>query len=66
MSRHASYICVPDMTLVREGDCPRIRLHTPAPSGYLAWHEWAEKKSRRHHQVVCPGCGLLAIWKRKP
>ena len=45
--------------------CPRERLHTKAPSSYLAWHEWAEKKGRRHYQVRCPGCGLYAIWKRK-
>lgn len=36
------------------------------PTGYLAWHAWAERKSRRHYQVKCPKCGLLHIWKRKP
>lgn len=36
--------------------------HTPAPSGYAAWHEWAERKSRTHEQHQCPGCGLWQIW----
>lgn len=42
--------------------------HAPAPSGYLAWHEWAEKKSRTHRQIRCACCGLWTIWipkKRK-
>jgi hypothetical protein len=47
-------------------ECPRARLHTECPAGYVAWHLWAERKSRRHYQVRCPGCGLFAIWKRKP
>lgn len=42
------------------------RAHTPQPEGYLAWHEWAEKKSRRHYQVRCPHCGLYKVWRRKP
>lgn len=49
-----------------EAPCPRARLHTPAPEGYIAWDKWAAKKSRRHYQVRCPGCGLFFIWKRKP
>jgi len=40
--------------------------HTKCPQGYLQWHDWAERKSRRHKQVRCPGCGLYAIWVRKP
>lgn len=55
---------IPPLSLAAE--CPRVRLHTKCPSGYLAWHEWADKKSRRHYQVRCPGCGLFTIWKRKP
>ena len=39
--------------------------HTPAPSGYVAWHEWAARKARTHEQHRCPGCGLLNIWKPK-
>lgn len=45
--------------------CPKEHLHTKDPEGYLQWHEWAEKKSARHYQVQCPGCGRYAIWKRK-
>lgn len=44
------------------GEC---KPHTPAPAGYLAWHEWAEKKSRTHQQGRCPGCGLFLIWQPK-
>ena len=46
--------------------CPERSKHTPSPAGYLAWHEWADRKSRRHYQVRCPGCGLFAVWRRKP
>lgn len=45
--------------------CPDIRKHTKCPAGYVAWHDWAEKKAVRHRQVQCPTCGLFAIWKRK-
>lgn len=41
------------------------RQHTPCPDGYIAWHEWAERKSRRHYQVRCDECGLFAIWRRR-
>jgi len=46
-------------------ECPKQKLHTKGPVMYVKWHEWAEKKSRRHYQVQCPGCGRYAIWKRK-
>ncbi len=46
--------------------CPRKHLHTRCPEGYCEWHEWAEKKGRRHYVIRCPGCELWAIWKRKP
>jgi hypothetical protein len=39
--------------------------HTPAPTDYLAWHAWAERKLLTHDQFQCPGCGLWKIWKRK-
>lgn len=42
--------------------CPRADLHTPAPFGYLAWHEWAEAMSHTHEQHPCAGCDLLFIW----
>ena len=44
-----------EQTIYKPGD--------PAPTGYLAWHEWAEKKARTHRQTRCPGCGLYKIWK---
>jgi hypothetical protein len=47
-------------------DCPdAARRHTPSPTGYIAWHEWAEKKARTHVQRRCPSCGFLAVWVRK-
>ena len=46
--------------------CPKRHRHTRCPDGYVAWHWWAERKSVRHEAVRCPGCGLFAIWKRKP
>jgi hypothetical protein len=45
--------------------CPDLRKHTKAPSGYVAWHEWAEKKAETHTQQECPTCGRLVIWKPK-
>lgn len=38
--------------------------HTPCPTGYVAWHEWAEKMSKTHHQERCSNCGLWAIWTK--
>lgn len=46
-------------------NCPNKKNHTPCPDGYVAWHEWAKKKSKHHYQVACKGCGRLTIWKRK-
>ena len=43
--------------------CPRQELHTPAPSGYLQWHAWAQRMSKTHRQERCPGCDLYAIWR---
>lgn len=41
---------------------PACAKHTPCPSGYLAWHEWAEEMAKTHRQVRCKGCGLYAVW----
>lgn len=45
--------------------CADVAKHTQQPLGYLAWHEWAEKKARTHDQHQCPTCGLWTIWRRK-
>lgn len=42
--------------------CPQQAGHSLQPTGYLPWHEWAEKHSKTHRQVLCSGCGLYAIW----
>lgn len=34
------------------------------PSDYVAWHEWAEKMSKNHHQEQCPDCGRFTIWRK--
>jgi hypothetical protein len=39
--------------------------HAPAPTGYLEWHAWADKKATTHRQRRCPGCGLWKVWVRK-
>lgn len=40
--------------------------HTKAPTGYVEWHEWAEKKAKTHDQIRCPGCGLFKVWVKRP
>lgn len=42
--------------------CPKRDEHTPSPEGYLAWHAWAERKSRTHRQIKHQPCGLFAVW----
>jgi hypothetical protein len=50
---------VPDTT----STCQNRDQHTPQPTGYVAWHDWAGRMSRAgNSQKRCPGCGLLAIW----
>lgn len=46
--------------------CPDVAKHTKCPPSYAQWDVWAEKKSVRHFQVMCPTCGLYTIWRRKP
>jgi hypothetical protein len=40
--------------------------HTDSPDGYIAFDEWAEEMGRTHVQRQCKGCGLYAVWDRKP
>lgn len=42
--------------------CPNHEAHTPQPTGYVHRADWAEEMSKTHHQIVCEGCGLFAIW----
>jgi hypothetical protein len=42
--------------------CPKREEHTPTPSGYAAFDEWARLKSKTHRQTVHPICGLQAVW----
>lgn len=51
--------------MMNEKDCPNRHRHTKCPEGYVAWHDWAEKKGKTHRQVKCPDCGLRAIWRKK-
>lgn len=51
--------------LKSSADCPDVKHHTKAPEGYIAWHEWAEKKSKTHKQERCPTCGFFSIWKKR-
>lgn len=46
-------------------DCSKIETHTAGPSGYLAWHAWAERMAKTHEQTKCPGCGFWSIWVPK-
>lgn len=42
--------------------------HSPLadePQGYVAWHEWAEVKSRSHVQSRCSACGKYAVWHER-
>lgn len=45
--------------------CPDVERHTAAPTGYLAWHEWAEKMAKTHRQKRCATCGFYVIWEAK-
>lgn len=60
--RYRIYVCGGDERLALGGDCPGAARHTPAPAGYLAWHEWAERMAETHGQSACPDCGRYLIW----
>ena len=39
--------------------------HTPGPTSYLQWGEWADQKAAAGYvQRQCKGCGLWMIWER--
>lgn len=66
---------LPSMIVTRyiddETKSPAKRAKFPAcrppkePQGYLAWHEWAERKSKTHKQVRCREHGLFHNWIRR-
>lgn len=62
--RYATYICgLPEEPVAdTTSSCARRELHTPAPTGYLQWCEWARSMQSTHRQVRCPGCGLYMVW----
>lgn len=65
--KYANRICSPDDSIhVPDPNCPLAERHTPAPRGYVAWHEWAEKMEETHYQVRCKGCDKFQIWKPRP
>jgi hypothetical protein len=42
--------------------CFQVECHTPAPSEFRAWQEWAATKAETHIQTRCPGCNLWHVW----
>lgn len=46
-------------------EAPNCAAHTPCPTGYVAWHEWAAMMAETHRQARCPTCGLYAVWVPK-
>lgn len=46
-------------------DCPKASQHTPNPSGYIDWCNWADEMSKTHKQIRCDGCGLWSIWVKR-
>ena len=45
--------------------CPDVKRHTKCPNGYIAWHQWADRKERTHISTRCSTCGFFAIWLPK-
>lgn len=39
--------------------------HDPEPAAYLAWHDWAEERSKTHKQARCEHCGLYVVWVKR-
>ncbi len=44
--------------------CPNLAQHTDQPTGYLAWHSWADRMAKAgwNNDQPCPGCGKHQIW----
>ena len=58
-----SEINTPNTCVDSRASLPECK-HTPCPSDYVAWHDWAERKAKTHTQHRCPTCGRFAVWKR--
>lgn len=60
----ATFICGGDMTERSDitSKCPKRDEHTPSPTGYSDWFEWAARKAKTHRQVRHQPCGLFAVW----
>lgn len=54
-----------DEHAVLSSACPLRDAHTPSPSHYSDWHDWAERMKQTHEQVRCAGCGLWLVWVPK-
>lgn len=46
-------------------DSRQCARHTAAPTSYIAWHNWAERKAKTHEQRRCPDCGFYTIWVKR-
>lgn len=46
--------------------CNHKNKDEPPKHAYIAWHNWALKKSKRHEQKLCPKCEKYSIWVRLP
>lgn len=42
--------------------CRNVEQHTPQPTGYVQWFEWAAEMAATHRQKRCAGCGRFAVW----
>ena len=39
--------------------------HRKQPTGYVDWHEWADKMRKTHDQKWCDKCKRWAIWSKR-
>ncbi len=56
---------MPERAMSEPSPCPNAKNHSQSPELYLDWMSWAEKMSKTHKQVRCPGCGLFKMWVPK-
>ncbi len=47
-------------------DCPLANSHTMCYyDNYVECHKWLNKMLKTHDQVICHGCGMPRIWRKK-